>query len=242
MEKSKQVVRVSNKTKNRVIAMVLIIVGLSLVAYGFKDSIKSNILRRGVEEETTELIQEAFSKEPDEPDETVKETVWKYPTEDHEPETDRIENLNEYASIGAFVIPKIDQTISVMDGVGGNNMLRGASEQYQDQEMGVGNYVLSSHQMYDGTLFSRLEEVEVGDEVYLTDYDRVYKYEVIESDNNVETTRTHLLKDTPDPIITFYGCTPDGTMRVVKQGKLIGYSLVEDLSELDRELILENIK
>lgn len=231
------------KLKNRVIATVLIFLGLMLIAYGFKDSIKSRLLRSGIEEEMTEQIQETFTRKTNDSktDDSIKETVWIYPTEEHEPEIGRVENMKEYAPVGAFVIPKIDQTISVMDGVGGNNMLRGASEQYLDQQMGVGNYVLSSHRMYDGTLFARLEEVEVGDEVYLTDYERVYKYEVIVSDNNVETTRTHLLKDTPDPIITFYGCTPDGTMRVVKQGKLVGYSDVEDLGDADRELILENI-
>lgn len=225
-------------SKNRVIATVLIFLGLMLIAYGFKDSIKSSLLRNGIEEEMTEQIHETFTSKTND---SIKETVWVYPTEEHEPEIDRVENMKEHAPIGAFVIPKIDQTIAVMDGLGGNNMLRGASEQYLYQQMGVGNYVLSSHRMYDGTLFARLEEVEVGDEVYLTDYEKVYKYEVNESDNNVEVTRTHLLQDTKYPILTFYGCTPDGTMRVVKQAKLIGYSLIEDLGDADRELILENI-
>lgn len=223
---------------NRVIATVLIFLGLVLIAYGFKDSIKSRLLRNGIEDEMTEQIQETFTSKSDD---SIKETVWIYPTEEHEPEIDRVENMKEYAPIGAFVIPKIDQTIAVMDGLGGNNMYRGASEHYLDQQMGVGNYVLSSHRMYDRTLFGRLEEVEVGDEVYLTDYETVYKYEVNESDNNVEVTRTHLLQDTKYPILTFYGCTSDGTMRVVKQAKLIGYSLIEDLGDADRELILENI-
>ena len=235
--------RKRRNTKNRVIATVLIFLGLVLISYGFKDSIKSRLLRKGIEEEMTEQIQETFSRKTDvsETDDSIKETVWVYPTEEHEPVIDRDENMKEYAPIGAFVIPKIDQTIAVMDGVGGNNMYRGASEQYLDQEMGVGNYVLSSHRMYNGTLFARLEEVEVGDEVYLTDYEKVYKYEVTESDNNVEVTRTHLLQDIKYPILTFYGCTSDGTMRVVKQAKLIGYSLIEDLGDADRELILENI-
>ena len=230
-------------TKNRVIATVLIFLGLMLIAYGFKDSIKSRLLRYGIEEEMTEQIQETFTRKTDDSktDDSIKETVWIYPTEEHEPVIDRVDNMKEHAPIGAFVIPKIDQTLAVMDGLGGNNMFRGASEHYLDQQMGVGNYVLSSHRMYDGTLFGRLEEVEVGDEVYLTDYEKVYKYEVNESDNNVEVTRTHLLQDTKYPILTFYGCTSDGTMRVVKQAKLIGYSLIEDLGDSDRELILENI-
>lgn len=196
------------------------------------------MLRNGIEDEMTEQIQETFTSKTGD---SIKETVWIYPTEEHEPVIDRVENMKEYAPIGAFVIPRLDQTMAVMDGLGGNNMYRGASEHYLDQQMGAGNYVLSSHRMYDGTLFGRLVDVEVGDEVYLTDYEKVYKYEVNESDNNVEVTRTHLLQDTKYPILTFYGCTSDGAMRVVKQAKLIGYSLIEDLGDADRELILENI-
>lgn len=236
--RSKAKKRKRSNTKNRVIATVLIFLGIVLIAYGFKDSIKSRLLRNGIEEEMTEQIQETFTSKTDD---SIKETVWIYPTEEHEPVIDRVENMKEYAPIGAFVVPRLDQTIAVMDGLGGNNMYRGASEHYLDQQMGVGNYVLSSHRMYDGTLFGRLEDVEVGDEVYLTDYEKVYKYEVNESDNNVELTRTHLLQDTKYAILTFYGCTSDGTMRVVKQAKLIGYSLIEDLGDADRELILENI-
>ena len=48
-------------TKNRVIATVLIFLGLVLIAYGFKDSIKSRLLRHGIEEEMTEQIQETFT-------------------------------------------------------------------------------------------------------------------------------------------------------------------------------------
>lgn len=230
--------RKRSNSKNRVIATILIFIGSMLIAYGFKDSIKSRLLRNGIEDEMTEQIQETFTSKTGD---SIKETVWIYPTEEHEPVIDRVENMKEYAPIGAFVIPRLDQTMAVMDGLGGNNMYRGASEHYLDQQMGAGNYVLSSHRMYDGTLFGRLVDVEVGDEVYLTDYEKVYKYEVNESDNNVEVTRTHLLQDTKYPILTFYGCTSDGEMRIVKQAKLIGYSLIEDLGDADRELILENI-
>ena len=55
-------VRVSSNAKNRIIATVLIFLGLMLIAYGFKDSIKSRLLRYGIEEEMTEQIQETFTR------------------------------------------------------------------------------------------------------------------------------------------------------------------------------------
>lgn len=233
MNRSSRTKKNKEKTKNKIVATILILIGLAFIAYGFKDSIKSRLLRGDVEDEVTQQIDYSINKTEDRP----SETNWVYPTEDYEPVEDRVENHNEYASIGAFIVPKIDQTIALMDGFGGNNMYRGAGTHYLDMQMGRGNYVLSSHRMYDGMLFGRLEEVEVGDEVYLTDYERVYKYEVIDSDNRVNTSQTKWLKDTAYPILTFYGCTADGVMRVVKQAKLIGYSNIEDLGEEDAKLL-----
>lgn len=223
------------------IGFLCILLGVLLILNGFRDSIKSTVLRGSVEDEVSMRVEEALEgankgAKGNESD-TIQETEWIYPTGTHTPTQDREENLNENASIGALIIPTLDKTIAIMDGVGGNNMYRGAGEQFKDAEMGVGNYVLSSHRMYDGSLFNHLEDVQIGDYMYITDYSRVYKYEVIVSDNNTETTQTELLKDTVEPILTTYGCTADLEMRVVKQSRLIGYADIEDLSEEDKAVI-----
>lgn len=223
------------------LGFLCILLGVLLILNGFRDSIKSTVLRGSVEDEISMRVEEALEgankgAKGNESD-TIQETEWIYPTGTHTPTQDREENLNENASIGALIIPTLDKTIAIMDGVGGNNMYRGAGEQFKDAEMGVGNYVLSSHRMYDGSLFNHLEDVQIGDYMYITDYSRVYKYEVIASDNNTETTRTELLKDTVEPILTTYGCTADLEMRVVKQSRLIGYADIEDLSEEDKAVI-----
>lgn len=232
------------------IGFLCILLGVLLILNGFRDSIKSTVLRGSVEDEISMRVEEALESannganngankgankgaKGNESD-TIQETEWIYPTGTHTPTQDREENLNENASIGALIIPTLGKTIAIMDGVGGNNMYRGAGEQFKDAEMGVGNYVLSSHRMYDGSLFNHLEDVQIGDYMYITDYSRVYKYEVIVSDNNTETTQTELLKDTVEPILTTYGCTADLEMRVVKQSRLIGYADIEDLSEEDK--------
>lgn len=223
------------------LGFLCILLGMLLILNGFRDSIKSTVLRGSVEDEVSMRVEEALEgankgAKGNESD-TIQETEWIYPTGTHTPTQDREENLNENASIGALIIPTLDKTIAIMDGVGGNNMYRGAGEQFKDAEMGVGNYVLSSHRMYDGSLFNHLEDVQIGDYMYITDYSRVYKYEVIVSDNNTETTQTELLKDTLEPILTTYGCTADLEMRVVKQSRLIGYADIEDLSEEDKAVI-----
>lgn len=222
----------------KVLGTLIMVLGIFLVLFGFKDSIKSWVLRGSVEDEVSTQLQQAVEGMENATEDTFnKTTIWRYPDKSHEPISNREENTKEYASKGALLIPKIEETLAVMEGVGGNNMYRGAGEQYLDQKMGIGNYVLSSHRMYDGTLFADLEDVEVGDEVYITDYETVWKYEVTGSNNNVETTQTQLLQDTEESVLTLYGCTSDGTMRVVKRAKLIGYTPITELGEEDAKLL-----
>lgn len=220
----------------RAVGRWLMVFGLIFIMIGFQDSIYSYFARGKVDKETTVLLQEALEVE-DESDEKVEETNWELNNETYEPDTYREENTNENASKGVLIIPKIEQNISIMDGVGGNNMFRGAGEQYKGAQMGKGNYVLASHRMKDGSLFAKLEEVELGDYLYVTDYETVWKYEVTSSDNRVETSRIGLLKDTKEPIMTIYGCTSDSIMRVVKQAKLVGSSNIKELSKEDKEII-----
>lgn len=227
-----------NRIKRAFVGIIFIVLGIGLVLYGFKDSIKSSVLRGDVDREVSSSLQEALSSSGEKDSgKDALDTEWILPDSDHKPNTDRDENKEEYASVGALIMPSLGKTLAIMDGFGGNNLFRGASEQFYDQEMGVGNYVLSSHWMYDGTLFGDLEEVSVLDEVYVTDYDKVWKYKVIDSDNEVETTRTHLLEDTEESVLTIYGCTEGGKMRVVKRASLVGYSNIEDLSAEDKTLL-----
>ena len=220
---------------NRV-GTILLLIGVCCVLYGFKDSIKSWVLRGSVNDEVTTTLEDVtgYNKEIEKEDKT---TIWEYPEDKHVPTKMREENIKEHASKGALIIPKIEETLAIMDGVGGNNMYRGAGEQYLDQKMGVGNYVLSSHRMYDGSLFGDLEQVAIGDEVYITDYKKVWKYRVTDSNNQVKTSQTELLADTEEPVLTIYGCNDDGTMRVVKRAELVGYADMADLGEEDIKLI-----
>lgn len=217
---------------------LITLLGICFILYGFKDSIESWFLRQGVDSEVSETLGDVLNTSSTK--DNVTETVWLLPKDGHEPIINRQENDNENQSVGALIMPTLNKTVAIMDGVGGNNLSRGAGEQFTDQEMGVGNYVLSSHRIYDGSLFGDLERVNVNDTVYITDYETVWKYEVTGSDNQVETTQTHLLKDTKESILTMYGCTADGTMRVVKQAKLVGYVPIEDLGSDDKTLIQNN--
>ena len=134
-------------------------------------------------------------------------------------------NNNEGSVFGKIVIPTVGIELPILEGIGGDNLLKGAATNKRYQTMGQGNYVLASHYMETGQLFSNLESVKLGDKVYITDYENIYVYEITETTvkdpNEVEAKEK--LNDTGEQLLTLYTCTEDGKMRTVVTGMLVGY-------------------
>jgi len=84
--------------------------------------------------------------------------------------------------LGYVVIPEVDLALPVTKGINKevDNMLFSAVTNLQGQQMGKGNYVLSSHRLgtSQSLLFSPLHNVVVGDKVYITDTQKTYEYTV----------------------------------------------------------------
>ena len=88
--------------------------------------------------------------------------------------------------------------------------------------MGVGNYALASHYMYDPTLlFAPLVRVELGSSIYLTDLEYIYEYKVTMKEY-VEPTRVDVIEDVPDKRqVTLVTCDTSGEHRLILQGELV---------------------
>lgn len=84
--------------------------------------------------------------------------------------------------LGYVVIPSVDLALPVTKGINKevDNMLFSAVTNLQGQQMGKGNYVLSSHRLgtSQSLLFSPLHNVKEGDKVYITDTQKTYEYTV----------------------------------------------------------------
>ncbi|HAQ0366253.1 TPA: class A sortase [Enterococcus faecium] len=84
--------------------------------------------------------------------------------------------------LGYVVIPSVDLALPVTEGINKetDNMLYSAVTNLQEQQMGKGNYVLSSHRLgtSQSLLFSPLHKVTEGDKVYITDTQKTYEYTV----------------------------------------------------------------
>ena len=88
----------------------------------------------------------------------------------------------------------------------------------------IGNCVIAGHRNYSfGKYFNRLNEVEIGDNIYVDTKDATYKYEVYDI-IVVEPDDLSVLDNTDEEIITLYTCTPVviGTHRLVVKAKRVG--------------------
>ena len=84
--------------------------------------------------------------------------------------------------LGYVVIPSVDLALPITQGINKDvdNMLFSAVTNLQGQQMGKGNFVLSSHRLgtSQSLLFSPLHNVVTGDKVYITDTQKTYEYTV----------------------------------------------------------------
>ncbi len=90
------------------------------------------------------------------------------------------ENLS---AVGALSIPSVNITLPIFLGVGYNTMMYGSGTMKPDQVMGQGNYALASHTIFDmqgraitDILFGNLVHAQEGQEIYITDKEKVYLY------------------------------------------------------------------
>ncbi|MFT0132603.1 class A sortase [Candidatus Enterenecus avicola] len=87
-------------------------------------------------------------------------------------------------------------------------MLYSAVTNLQGQQMGKGNYVLSSHRLgtSQSLLFSPLHNVKEGDKVYITDTQKTFEYTVYRT-FLFESSEVNTLKEIKDyNITTLYTC------------------------------------
>ena len=88
--------------------------------------------------------------------------------------------------------------------------------------MGEGNYALASHRIEEtDLLFSHLDQVQIGDRVYLTDLEKIYTYTIIES-KRIEPTQVEVLDLVENQtLVTLITCgEAAGVTRWLVQGEL----------------------
>jgi len=94
-----------------------------------------------------------------------------------------------------------------------------------------GNCVISGHRTTKTKPFNRLDELKVGDAIFIQNPRGIYEYRVYEL-RFIDPSENVTLQ-TEDPILTLTTCAPEGqaTQRLVVRASLKGYIPVEELEE-----------
>ncbi len=120
--------------------------------------------------------------------------------------------------LGYVVVPSVDLALPITKGINKteDNMLYSAVTNLQGQQMGKGNFVLSSHRLgtSQSLLFSPLHNVVVGDKVYITDTQKMYEYTVYNT-FLFDSAEVDTLKEIKGyNITTLYTCYYDNGVKV----------------------------
>lgn len=132
--------------------------------------------------------------------------------------------------IGIISIPDINLELPVFNGITYETMMYGAGTAKPNQQMGKGNFALASHTIFNtfngnivpNLLFGNLIYAQTGQNIYLTDKDRVYEYK-IDTIYKVNVSQGNIIENHDEKKeLTLYTCTTlTGNERLVVHGLLI---------------------
>lgn len=131
-------------------------------------------------------------------------------------------NKNNLPVIASIAIPSVTIHLPIFKGLSNEALFYGAGTLSPDQKMGEGNYGLASHLSdQPNLLFTPLQDICIGDFIYLTDLTNVYTYVAI-SKEIVSPNDVEVLEDIPEKkLVTLVTCGDlYAKTRLVVQGEL----------------------
>lgn len=113
--------------------------------------------------------------------------------------------------IGRLYVPSIDINVTVFNGVTNDILHAGVGTMRPNLTMGKGNFPIAGHYSQDPSiLFGNLTAVELGDEIFLTDNEKVYEYIVYDTKvvkpSEVEWIREDVATEHGKPIVSLMNC------------------------------------
>lgn len=132
--------------------------------------------------------------------------------------------INQGEVIGKIIIGKIDLNLILLEGETEDEMRWGAGHMLKTAWPGeTGNCVIAGHRNYTfGSMFNRLDEIEVGDEVKLEFLGETFKYKINEKIIVEPNDLSVLEQDKTKKELTLITCHPiyTGTHRLIIKGNL----------------------
>lgn len=200
------------------------IAGIGLIVAGVCIIIAAIMMKYTAERKSNEMVQAYMEYiEPDYIETVTEETTEHNKTtafsdNDSKKQTKLPDNM-----IGVINIEKISLSAPLAEGTD-NKSIMFALGHFKNTAMPgeMGNFAVAGHRSYTfGEYFSRLDELETGDEIEVLYNGKRYNYEVTNS-FIVEPEQTEVLEPTDRPVITLVTCTPKwtATHRLIVRGQL----------------------
>lgn len=211
------------------IALVFVLSGLGITTTKyFQSKNPENIIKSVVNEKTFDRLEEKVSfqenqeKVDSETDSEDFTTMDRPSAKEIEVAQKNLGSKNDWF-VGSIKIPSINLSMFIIEKTTYENMLLGATTVLPNQKMGKNNYVLASHNTgVAGSMFTSINQVKIGDDLFLENGKETYHYRVI---NNYQT---HLDDIQPyqyqdNPIVTLITCNTwkSTTQRYILQAELI---------------------
>ncbi|WP_178075921.1 class A sortase [Paenibacillus oralis] len=124
--------------------------------------------------------------------------------------------------IGGIYIPSTGINLPILHGATNENLKVASATLKPDQVMGEGNYAIAAHNSRNpDKMFGSLRYVELGDEMYITDKNKVYKYTMVHQEV-VMPERVDVIEDVENKtLLTLVSCYSwDGSDRLIVTGEL----------------------
>ncbi|MDQ0177036.1 class A sortase [Bacillus chungangensis] len=183
------------------IAVILFVSGLLLI---FSPFIKNYLIQLKVNNSLNEFTdQSADELKRNRNKENSKEKELIAPPS----ELDLLKNVRfKGKPVGVIFIPAIDLQLPIYGTMTQENLMFGAAEMNDHQQMGVGNYILAGHHMkQNGLLFQSVPTLENGDMIRITDKTTIYEYKVT-SNIIVHETSIEVMESNDKNEITLVTC------------------------------------
>ncbi|MGY3702989.1 hypothetical protein BW731_04215 [Vagococcus martis] len=134
--------------------------------------------------------------------------------------------------LGGITIPDLHINLPILRGVSDYAILMGAGTMKKNQEMGVGNYSLTSHHMLNKeVLFGPIINAKKEMPIYLTDLEYVYEY-TINDMSYIQATDVHVIDDHPKKAeLTLITCDETGEGRFMVSAELVKKTLIDKVDE-----------
>lgn len=126
-----------------------------------------------------------------------------------------------YGVVGIIEIPKINIKYPILNKTNDDSMQYSITKFAGGEVNSIGNFVVAGHNYLDGSMFGKVKQLEIGDEIKLTDlYNNTVTYEIFDI-YSVDPNDTSILESVQENTreVTLITCTKGHVERLITKAR-----------------------